>query len=235
MVLFFLARSSAVCRVRCTGTDGIAGIFCFSCAEAPDAKSNMAPTPQRKADIFRDNKTIADNSSQSLKSSIYSSDWKINAGLNRPRGIWGIRSGNEKGKRAAGGIRMNQFEAAMVRFGDPAANRKAEAGTASGGFQIWPRFFDSKETFEDAGLKILWNARAVIGNADSIEGIEARARHIDFATAWRVLDRVIKQIHEHSAKQGFVRFNGEFRSCFALQSDLLSLGKCTEITDGVRR
>src|SRR5262249_5986143 len=116
-----------------------------------------------------------------------------------------------------------------MRFCDPAANSKAEACAARGSFEIGPRFFDSKEAFENAWLKIRRDAWAVIGNTDGIKGIGTRAGNEDSAAGGRVFDCVIEQIHEHSAEERFVSGDEEFRGSFALQGDLFRLSKRAEI------
>src|SRR5262249_3430780 len=121
-----------------------------------------------------------------------------------------------------------------MRFRDPAADGKAKACAARGGFEIGPRFFHSEKALGNAWLKIRGDARAVIGNTDGIKGIGTGAGNEDSAAGGRVLNCVIEQIHEHSAEERFVSGDEKFRGSFTLQSDLFRLSKRANIADGVR-
>src|SRR5262249_28776671 len=146
---------------------------------------------------------------------------KINTGLTGLVRITRIGRRNEKGKRAAGGIGACQFDAAVVGFGDPTAYGKAETSAARGRLEVWPRFFDPIEAFEDARLKLRRNPRSVIGNTYGVEEINTRTGNSDLATFRRVLDRVIEKIDKHSAEKRLVSGDEKFRNSFTLQGDLL--------------
>src|SRR6266568_304683 len=125
-----------------------------------------------------------------LDSRIQASYYEINAGLTRGYGVW--RVGRKvSGEGTSRGIGAGQFQAPVMRFGDPARNRQAKSRAAAVALGTRPSFIGTEKSFEDAWPQFRRNPYSSVRDVHGVFLAIALASHRDAPEIRRVLDRVI--------------------------------------------
>src|SRR5882672_10282264 len=126
----------------------------------------------------------------------------MNGGLTDRLGhLGGDRQNNGKGASHRAGVR--ELQTAVVSFGGPTADRKAQPRATPVTFQTRPHLIRAEKALKYARLQFGGNALAGITDSQTVLTILAAAFDRNGAADRRVLDGVVQEIHDHAPKQAF--------------------------------
>src|SRR5712692_4207354 len=103
---------------------------------------------------------------------------------------------------------------------DPAGNGKAQSGAAVVVLCAGTGYVSAEKALENARLQISGDATPSIRDAHDIFVRGATAGHGDASALRGVLDRIIQQIEDHAAQQGFVGADGRLGCILEMQRNL---------------
>ena len=114
---------------------------------------------------------------------------------------------NGEVKRAAFAAFALDPGAAAVPFGNRFDDCQAQARPF---YSFCAPFFHPVKTLKETHLVLLWDARAVIGDAKDDFAVFAFGAQLQQAAAWGVFDGVGQQIGQRLAQQGFIGDEHQF-------------------------